>query len=328
MSVEGLAPLLEEIKNSPEFNIYYQDYLKFFGYLNDIQFKRIKASYSYPDGSISQKEWDIVYRWCDVYRASIMAKFYKLSEWFELSPHDISFVSLTASSTGRSIEDCFRILIKSRSKILRAVRHIIGHRFDYVWVFEPHPGKDEKHNVNKGYPHLHMIVFEKIDIDAQIRLRKLWERYEAGSFERGLEFDVRENQEKIRSLSNYLIKYISKTWTDTGSKYGSERWDKETFIFNMVAWKNQFRFWGASRNLSKVMAYQPKTIDLGNGQKVLESEIMPKECLGVSLYDTFDKVGLGEVWRADDKDLVRLMKKHGEYLKHLDKLSFFEDKVS
>ena len=292
--MSGLFGVLNEIKNSPDLSFYYSDCFKFFDYLQQVQFLSIKAMYGFKDGSISESEFEVVYRWSETYRRSIMAKFYKLQEWFEQNPQDVTFLTLTASSKNRTIEDCFRILIDSRTKLMKVIRRIIKHKFDYVWVFEPH---------ESGHPHIHMILFKKLNSDEQIHLRHLWEKYEAGSFEHGLDFEVREHQENIRNLKNYLISYLGKSWTDTGSKYKKQSWTKEQFIYNMVAWKNQFRFWGCSRALSKVMAYVPDEILKYN----------PKVCYRTIMKDTYDNLAVGEIWKADDKLLSNLKEKYEKW---------------
>jgi len=55
-----------------------------------------------------------------------------------------------------------------------------------------------------------MILDQKLNKDKQIHLRHLWEKYEAGSFEHGLDFEVRKHQENIRNLKNYLISYLGR----------------------------------------------------------------------------------------------------------------------
>lgn len=306
--MSGLFLTLNDIRSNPDFSFYYNDCKEFFDYLQDIQFKTIKIIKQFQSGVISESEFNVVFRWSETYRKSIIAKFYKLQEWFEETPKDVTFLTLTVSGKNRTIKECFDIIIESRNKLMKAVRRIIKHKFDYVWVIEPHPSGGENH----GYPHVHMILFESLDLDEQLHLRKLWEKYGAGSFEHGLDFDVREKQEKINNLKNYLIKYLSKSWIDSGSKYAKNNWDPEMYIFNTIAWKHQYRFWGCSRNLSKIMAYVPSEAE----------KLIKKQCISTQLRDSYFDEPVGQIWRADDRLIIQCEENYNKYYERLSKMQF------
>ena len=121
----------------------------------------------------------------------------------------------------------------------------------WVWIMEPH---------KTGYPHLHVILFADVSEEVQDAIKKLWsEKYKAGSYEHGVDFVVSKPRQSIGSIRNYLMKYIAKSFTSTGSKFGeSEIWGVGELVFNALVWKNGWRLFGASRDLCKVMAYQRK----------------------------------------------------------------------
>jgi hypothetical protein len=124
----------------------------------------------------------------------------------------------------------------------------------YVWVMEPH---------KSGYPHLHVIIFANVDERAQEAIKKLWaKKYKAGSFENGANFTVSKPEYGIKSIRNYLMKYVVKGFLSTGSKFGEgDAWSAGELVFNALVWKNQWRLFGASRDLTKIMAYQKKADD-------------------------------------------------------------------
>jgi len=46
------------------------------------------------------------------------------------------------------------------------------------------------------------------------------------------------------------LKYMAKTFVD-----GMKDWTPQEFVFNAVAWNKGYRFFGCSRDLSKVMKW-------------------------------------------------------------------------
>lgn len=54
---------------------------------------------------------------------------------------------------------------------------------------------------------------------------------------------------EVASFRNYLMKYMEKTFIDT-----MPEWSPEELFFNAIAWKEGYRLFGCSRNLSKVMS--------------------------------------------------------------------------
>jgi hypothetical protein len=54
-------------------------------------------------------------------------------------------------------------------------------------------------------------------------------------------------------LRNYLIKYLAKTFIKT-----IPDWSPEELVFNAIAWKEDYRFFGCSWELSIAMRRQKK----------------------------------------------------------------------
>ena len=214
----------------------------------------------FPDEN--EREIEYIHRWTNTYRKSIIAKFYQLEEYFkERGCPPLTLLTLTTyqdgdysvSMTGgiTTIEEGFNILKKGWKWLSMWIRKHHP-ELEYITIMEPH---------KTGYPHLHVILFGTLPETSQKTIKSLWsEKYKAGSYDNGADFTISDPKEGIKSIRNYLIKYIAKTLKDgkTGSKYNiTEGWTKGELLFNAVMWKNKYRLWGASATLSKVMAQKP-----------------------------------------------------------------------
>jgi len=115
----------------------------------------------------------------------------------------------------------------------------------------------------RGYPHHHLVLFTDIDDRTQEIIKNLWaKKYKAGSFKNGANFTISKPEHGIKSIRNYLMKYVVKGFLSTGSKFGEgDTWSAGELVFNALVWKYQWRLFGASRNLTKVMAYTKKKDD-------------------------------------------------------------------
>lgn len=204
-----------------------------------------------------------IHRWTVSYRKGVLAKFYQLEEWFNKNPCSVTMLSLTTYQDGRysrsvkgkalTITESFCLLKNSFDCLRDAFRYYLP-KVPYVWVMEPH---------KSGYPHLHVIIFADVDERTQEAIKKLWaKKYKAGSLENGANFTVSKPEHGIKSIRNYLMKYIVKGFLSTGSKFGEgDSWSAGELVFNALVWKHQWRLFGASRDLTKIMAYQKKTDD-------------------------------------------------------------------
>jgi hypothetical protein len=206
-----------------------------------------------------------IHRWTDIYRKSILAKFYKLDDWIRNNPGIVSMFTLTVYQGSQSryndgsysrkvvgknltIQDCFNLLKVCRAKFLNVLRNRYP-GINYVWVLEPH---------ETGFPHNHLIVFREFTEAEQNIIKQLWsEKYRAGSYDRGIEVTSKRSEESIHSIRNYLMKYMTKQF---GS--GEEPWTDDEFLFNAMVWVTSTRMWGASKKLTAIMRRPIKESDV------------------------------------------------------------------
>lgn len=206
-----------------------------------------------------------VHRWTPIYRLSILAKFYALDEWMRDKPGMVTMFTLTTYQgshsqlndgsysrkvTGKDLEilDCFKLLKISRTKFLNVLRNRYPET-NYVWVLEPH---------KTGYPHCHLVVFQEFSDKEQEEIKRLWtEKYHAGSYEHGIEVSSKRSDESIRSIRNYLMKYMTKQF---GS--GDKPWTEGELLFNAMVWATGTRMWGASKEFTEVMRKSGKNSDV------------------------------------------------------------------
>lgn len=210
---------------------------------------------------------EYIHRWTPIYRKAVMAKFYQLEKWYDTNPTPLTLMTLTTYQDGdysvsmkgdvTTIEEGFEVL-KKGWKWLAIWLYKHHPEIKNVWIMEPH---------QTGYPHMHVILFGTLPESSRIRIKDLWSnKYTAGSEEHGVDFrDLTE----IKSIKNYLIKYIAKTLKDgktntEKTKYPNvgEHWTRGERLFNAIMWRNHWRLWGASQSLSKIMAYTPDDTDI------------------------------------------------------------------
>jgi hypothetical protein len=152
--------------------------------------------------------------------------------------NDGSF-SRNAVGKNLTIEDCFDLLKESRTKLLNVLRNRYK-GINYVWVLEPH---------ETGYPHCHLVIFREFTEDEQVIIKQLWsEKYRAGSFDRGINVTSKKSDESIRSIRNYLMKYMTKQFGN-----GDEPWTDGELLFNAMIWVSCTRMWGALKELTAIM---------------------------------------------------------------------------
>lgn len=256
--------LMDHITGRYDLHIYGDIVRRFFHYLNGTE------GASFTSTAIDTRtvefvdnEVQYVHRWTTPYRKGILAKLYQLEEWYEgLADPGFTMLSLTTYhdteyskkriSGGYTIPQAFRILNDSSIKI----RHLLKEYArrdgngtpDYIWIVEPQLKTDS------GYPHRHWVLFEELTQERQEQIRRLWsEKYLAGE---QLQFTVSTPGQKIKGLKNYLMKYLGKTFTSTGSKFDEDVWSPGEVVFNAVAWHWHYRLFGASQDISKIMAWK------------------------------------------------------------------------
>lgn len=193
-------------------------------------------------------------RWGPVRRMELSQKLDRLDFWFNAnSDKEITMITLTAAHPDEvAVNNAWFQLNKSRGKLIKLVKKYCGNP-DYFWVCEPHPDKDA------GYAHYHLAVFADVSNnvkDSQGRgmedkLRDLWStKYKTGSHTYGLDFS--KNKEEVKSLKNYLVKYLRPGFLLGG-------WSIGTLIFNAHLWDNKFRLYGASKAISHMMSIKDES---------------------------------------------------------------------
>jgi hypothetical protein len=282
---------------------------KFIEYLDRTSDSHIIAKGIEDNFSVYEKDFGYPHRYTEKYIKGRFAKLYLLDDWYKLEKRPMTFLTLTSfhkadamftleTSLVNELRDTFDRLQKGKRLLMTELRHMGFKHVSYMMVVEPH---------KSGFPHYHMIIFTSFTIEQQIRLKNCWEKWQIGSFEHGLDFDERPQKENIKSLRNYLMKYMSKSFVDYSSKYHNEPWTKEQLLFNAVAWKYHYRTWCASNDLSKVMAYHPEQFD-------------DKEWIETSL--TSETCDQHVLWKADDDILSKLRTVRDLELKGMEHFSF------
>lgn len=245
-----------------------------------------------------------VHRWTVQRRKAILAKFYRLMEWYKTDYNGpVTMLTLTGYSEvnrfgqkahssegeGVTIEVAYENLIWGWKHLRMALRHYIP---DLKWV-------RVLEFTEMGFPHFHILIFSEISEDTQRKIRELWGRkYAIGSMEHGVDFTIKEPDRDIDSLVNYLMKYLAKGFCSTGSKFGEpDPWTPGELVGYALTWKNQWRLFDSSRNLSKVMAYH------------LKEKAFPEEFYATYLINQKEQ-GVSMIWGdADNWELARSREK-------------------
>lgn len=242
------------------------------GFLDYI--KRTKNAYlgfDYIDTAknvVGRRYLKYTHRWSDEYRKKLVAKLYALDAGLKEKygynkSLDVTFVTLTTYQDGEysvkhagkrlSREEALARLHEGYRKLIDTIRKITK-TAPYLAVLEPHWS---------GYGHIHLVIFAKLTDDDKERLQHLWSsKYGLGSKSHGIDIqDIRTKT--IRSLTNYLMKYLTKTFFngDTGTQYAdpSDRWSPGELLFNAIVWYSgkmgvkQYRFLLPSREISQMM---------------------------------------------------------------------------
>jgi hypothetical protein len=194
-----------------------------------------------------------LHRWKSLYMKMRIAKLYLLDTWAAVNHYPMTMLTFTTyhdsayarrkTGKGNSIENAWKILNTGFRKATLIIRDKIRPGVSYFWIVEPQP--------ESGYPHIHAIFFTEF-IDAEIdRLKNHWSQVvKAGDKKHGLDISLktRHKSGEMASLRNYLMKYLAKTFHAT-----IPDWSPEELVFNAIAWKKGYRFFGCSRDLSQVM---------------------------------------------------------------------------
>ena len=311
-----------------------EKFKKYLKKTHDYQFRITGTS---SEGEVVVVTVPYIHRWTEVYHKSILAKFYTLDEWMKDYPGVVTMFTLTTYQGSKSkfndgslsrevkghdltIFECFDLLKISRTKFLNVLRNRYP-GINYVWVLEPH---------ETGFPHCHLVVFREFTEQEQTFIKELWsEKYQAGSYDRGIEVSSKTSDESIKSIRNYLMKYMTKQFGT-----GEQPWTKGEFLFNAMVWKTGTRMWGASKELTDVMRRPEKISDI-----IWDTVELLIPSRGVSILELLmPSKGIGNgsllVWSREDKMQSPLDIKHQLTEQNLDDLCpegyvtrrFWEDK--
>jgi hypothetical protein len=250
---------LSQLKFDPRLNRYYSLCWKFITYLRDKENVQIIVE-GYDEGQQGLVEAckPYMHRWKPEYMKARIAKFYLLDEWAKNNPLPLSMLTFTTyhdsnyarrkTGKGYTVEESWVVLKIGFRKATLLIRNKIRKDVSYFWIAEPQP--------ESGYPHLHVGYFTEFTNAEKDRLKNHWSTIvKAGDYKHGLDFSFGPNFKNggVSSLRNYLMKYLAKTFIET-----IPEWSPEELIFNAIAWKEGYRFFGCSRDLSTVMKRQRK----------------------------------------------------------------------
>jgi len=262
----NFSPILREIRSDSSLNPYWLDVWQFVEYLKTTERSSFLTHGVVNDGDTWQpirKEIEYVHRFTTTYRKSILSKFYQLEDWHNENPSPITMLSLTTYQEGSysrsvkgkdvTIPESFELLKTSWYYLSHAIRYYLPD-VPWVWIMEPH---------KSGYPHYHVVLFSDVDRGTQAALKHLWsKKYQAGSIDYGADFTVSKPEQSIKSIRNYIMKYVAKGFVSTGSKFGEEdTWTAGQLVFYALVRKYGWRLFDASRDLRKVMACKDKPDD-------------------------------------------------------------------
>jgi len=259
-------PLLARVKNHPRLSKYYSWCGQFIAYLlhkEDLQivvrgvaprWKRgwhKRSRRMFMERVVFFKPY--MHRWKSPYMKMRIAKLYLLDQWATANPLPLTLLTFTTYQDSayakrmigkrNSIEDSWKILNTGFRKASLIIRNKIRPGVSYFWVVEPHP--------KSGYPHIHAGFFTEFTDTEIERLKNHWSKViKAGDKKHGLDISlkIRHARGEILSLRDYLMKYLAKTFHST-----IPDWSPEELVFNAIAWKKGYRFFGCSRNLSRAM---------------------------------------------------------------------------
>ncbi|MGA2824181.1 MAG: hypothetical protein ABSE72_11720 [Bacteroidales bacterium] len=248
------VPSLLQVKRHSKLNRYFPLCWQFIEYLRHkekIQF--IIEGYDSRIDNLVTYVLPYIHRWKPEYMKARLAKFYKLDEWAKTNPLPLSLLTFTTyhnsayarrkRGKGFTIDESWDILKNGYWKASMLIRNKIRKGVPYFWIAEPQP--------ESGYPHIHAGYFTEFTNPEKDRLKNHWSRViEAGDYKHGLDFSFEQMHQsgEVKSLRNYLMKYLAKTFVET-----IPNWTPEELVFNAIAWKQGYRFFGCSRDLSHAM---------------------------------------------------------------------------
>jgi hypothetical protein len=178
-------------------------------------------------GEVFEAKIEMEYRNSDRYKKRSVARTYALMNAIKELPEDkqkvtlVTFTTYQRDSEGKSLDyrKQYSNLQTNTAKLHDLIRKDYP-KVPYMHIIESH---------ESGYIHIHRVYGCSIDRAHQEKYKRLWEKYNAGSYEYGLNFSYSdddpyyETHQKNENYTNvdqaflYTIKYISKTLTSKGT---------------------------------------------------------------------------------------------------------------
>ena len=239
----------KEIIKSPLWRPHIKTVQAFSCYLiskEDMKFRISGISEFEGDEYTVTRELPYVHRWTDLYKRAVLAKFHQLETYLKENPIDvITMLTLTtyhaydkfgrpSKTSTTTIPESFALLKNGWNGIRDSLKY---RNLQYVWILEPH---------KTGYPHIHVCILGKVTQKDQQKIINLWHKYGCGSLEHGAQFSEKKGDDSVKSIRNYLMKYMVKAWRDS-------KWTTAQLVFNSLVWDNNWRLWGSSKNLTIIM---------------------------------------------------------------------------
>jgi len=207
-----------------------------------------------------------IHRWSIPYRNMILAKLYRLSDWYDTHVSNVTMLTFTTYQKNITYPDQLMLLKKSFNKIRQTISKFEGNS-QYFWILEHH---------KSGYAHMHCMYFRFFSQVEQQTIRSLWsDKYGAGSAAHGVNFSGQiKQQTSIGSLKAYLMKYLSKTFYDESPGQ---------LLFNFNVWAMQqsddypgIRLLGSSRAVSAIMKFPGEVLDKNKSEFIETHVVFPE----------------------------------------------------
>lgn len=234
----------------------------FLRYLEETEETTIEVLQKNENNELRTLELPYLHRWSETRQRQVLARFYKLEEWYNANPHPVTFITLTTRQTCFDrYEEQYNYLRDAYQRLRLNIKKMKG-TVNYIWVIEPH---------KSGFVHIHMMFFCTFTTDEKERLMSLWcDKYGIGVRQAQ---DVREIEiDRVKYLRTYLFKYLAKTW-----QKGTMQ-DDHLLTHNAVLWSmgrresifRGMRSYGTSQELTKIMKLD-KPLTVGEWETIRTS---------------------------------------------------------
>lgn len=169
---------------------------------------------------VIEKKFFPMYREDPAYKKRLLARMYKLDEWYQSVPlaSDRVVTMVTLTSHQRK-HPTYMSQYTEISEAYAAWREFVKDRFgslNYVLIAEPH---------HSGFLHYHILFFKAFSDSDKEYLTEKWYRCAKTYNWNSIDFS---ESEYLRSAKNYLMKYILKTLNTESSS------DEHFVVFNAV----------------------------------------------------------------------------------------------